>query len=110
LPLKSFIAFEREAAAHASRQVADKIVAPVLAIDPAALALFRTVDGERIAQPHVAQRDHLPAEARGHLAHTFDGAGWRKRGNGSIGQNGQRATERSQRDEAGQEAHANSGR
>jgi len=78
------VRLERELAGHAGRQVAHEIVAPVVTVYPAAGALFRTIDAERVAQTQVAEGHHLVAEARLYLSHLLDGAARRKRIDGGL--------------------------
>ena len=103
------IRFDRKAARHAGRQVALEIVTPVAAVDPAALARFGAIDRERVTQAHVAERHHLAAETRRHLAHALDGAGGRKCGDGGLRQCQEwQAAERGGAEEAKQGTHASS--
>ncbi|OEZ96520.1 hypothetical protein DUPY_39280 [Duganella phyllosphaerae] len=100
---------DREAARHTGRQIALEVVAPVAAVDPAAVARFGAIDGERIAQAHVTERHHLAAETRSHLAHALDGASGRKCGDGGLREGDERqAAEGGDAEEAKQGTHASS--
>jgi hypothetical protein len=52
--------------------------------------LLRAIDRERIGQAQVAERHHLLAEARRHLAHLLDRAGRRERLDGGLRERRQR--------------------